>query len=180
MSATASDPLPWIGPRVVLRRLAAPDLAAFQEYRHDERAGRYQGWTPQPDAAALQFLHEMGRSIVFPRDAWVQLGIAERAGNLLIGDIGVFIDAAGNHAEMGFTLNPKFQRQGLAQEALTAAMQLVFAHTPVARIECVTDQRNAAACRLLERVGMQRVATENAFFRGEACIEYRYRMLRAT
>jgi hypothetical protein len=31
-------------------------------------------------------------------------------------------------------------------------MQLVFAHTPVARIECVTEQRNAAACRLLERL----------------------------
>jgi hypothetical protein len=31
-------------------------------------------------------------------------------------------------------------------------MQLVFAHTSVARIEYVTDQRNAAACRLLERL----------------------------
>ena len=180
MIVKASDPLPWIGPRIVLRRLAKSDLAAFQEYRHDERAGRYQGWSPQPDAAALQFLDEMGGSAIFPRDAWVQLGIAEHDSNLLIGDIGVFTDAAGERSEMGFTLNPKFQRQGLAQEALAGAIQLVFAHTPVARIECVTDQRNTAACRLLERVGMAHVATENAVFRGEACIEYRYRILRTT
>jgi RimJ/RimL family protein N-acetyltransferase len=180
MSVKDSDPLPWIGPRIVLRRLVESDLAAFQEYRHDERAGRYQGWSPQPDAAALQFIREMGGSAVFPRDAWVQFGIAERDSNLLIGDIGVFIDAAGKYSEMGFTLNPKFQRQGLAQEALAGALQLVFDHTPVACIECVTDQRNIAACQLLERVGMAHVATENAVFRGEACIEYRYRMLRAS
>jgi aminoglycoside 6'-N-acetyltransferase len=180
MSNPASGPLPWTGPRIVLRRLAESDLAAFQEYRHDERAGRYQGWTPQPDTEAAAFLRDMGRSAVFPRDAWVQLGIAERASDLLIGDIGVFVDAAGEHSEMGFTLNPQFQGQGLAQEALGGAIQLVFAHTQVTRIECVTDQRNAAAIRLLERVGMQHVATDNAVFRGEACIEYRYRILRTT
>ena len=178
MIGAASDPLPWMGSRIALRRLAESDLAAFQAYRHDQRAGRYQGWRPQPDAEALAFLRDMAGSIVFPRDAWVQLGIAERASDLLIGDIGVFVDAAGKCSEMGFTLNPQFQRQGLAQEALTGAIQLVFAQTRVIHIDCVTDQRNTAAIRLLERLGMHRVATENAVFRGQACIEYRYRLLR--
>jgi RimJ/RimL family protein N-acetyltransferase len=158
--------------------MAPSDLAAFQEYRHDPRAGRFQGWTPQTDAEALEFLHRMAEAPVFPRDAWIQVGIAERHSNRLIGDIGIYIDDVREHAEMGFTLNPRLHHQGLASEALGGAIHLVFNNTPVLRIECVTDQRNKAAIRLLEKIGMRRVAAENAVFRDEACVEYRYRLLR--
>jgi hypothetical protein len=42
-----------------LRRFRDSDLAAFQAYRHDPEVGRWQGWTPGPDALALDFLRRM-------------------------------------------------------------------------------------------------------------------------
>jgi RimJ/RimL family protein N-acetyltransferase len=44
----------------------------------------------------------------------------------------------------------------------------------------VSDDRNVACLRLLERLGLQRVATERAMFRGEPCLEHKYQLERAT
>ena len=55
---------------------------------------------------------------------------------------------------------------------MRGALDLLFEHTAVARIVAVTDARNTPSLRLLERVGMIRIATQAALFRGQACIEH--------
>ena len=55
-----SEPFPVNGQRVVLRRLVAADLPAFQQYRSDDELGRYQGWSPMSDADAAEFIARMG------------------------------------------------------------------------------------------------------------------------
>jgi len=75
---------------VTLRRLAVADLAAFQAYRRDPELGRYQGWSPMPDAEAAVFLSEMSRAPIFFPGSWSQLGITEPPDPSLIGDIGLF------------------------------------------------------------------------------------------
>lgn len=168
------DPLPRAGDRVVLRRLRRDDLRAFQAYRHDPEVGRYQGWSPQPDAEAAAFLGEMAGVAIFPAGDWAQLAIADRATGALIGDVGVCVAADGGSAEIGFTLARASQGRGLAAEAVGAAIRLVFDRTEVARVVAVTDARNGAAIRLLERLGMRRVASAPATFRGEPCVEHTY------
>ncbi len=169
-----TDALPLAGDRVVLRRLARADLAAFQAYRRDPEVGLYQGWSPMTDADALAFIDEMVAAALFPAGAWVQIGIAERGGGVLIGDIGACVAADGASAEIGFTLARPAQGCGLGGEAVGLALALLFGRTGIARVEAVTDARNAASIRLLERAGFRRAATVDAVFRGEPCVEHRY------
>lgn len=172
-----SDPLPRIGSRVVLRRLTRDDLSSFQAYRHDEAVGRYQGWTPWPDDEAIAFLDKMSSTPLFPPGEWVQLGIAERQTNILIGDVGLCL-ACNAEAEIGFTLRAQSHGLGFATEAVMEAIQLLFEHTEATSVMGITDARNTASIRLLERVGMHKVASASATIRGEACIEHTYAIAR--
>ena len=166
--------LPHDTPRLRLRRLREADLPRFQAYRSDAELGRYQGWLPMHDAAARAFLRQMADSSFCPRGAWFQLGVADLDSAALIGDIGIHLQPDGSAAEIGFTLAHEAQGRGLATEAVAAAVALVFAHTSAARVVAITDARNAASVRLLERVGLRRFATLDAVFRGEACLEHHH------
>ena len=179
MTTRVDEALPRVGPRIVLRRLRGDDLQAFQAYRHDPVVGRYQGWTAQGDDAAQAFFEEMYRIKLLQRGAWTQLAIARREDDGLIGDIGIRIAPDGTEAEIGFTLGRAAQRQGLATEAVTEACTLVFERTGVRRIIATTDARNTSAIRLVERLGMRRIATAEAVFRGEPCVEHTYELPRA-
>lgn len=175
-----TDPLPLLTPRLRLRRLAAADVAAFQAYRSDAELGRYQGWQPQSDADALAFLQQMAGSAFCPLGAWFQLGVADRQGDKLIGDIGLHLhEADGLVAELGFTLARGAQGRGLGAEAVAAAIDLVLAHTDAQRVLAISDARNGASLRLLERVGLRRYTTLPALFRGEPCLEHGYLRHRA-
>jgi glutamate racemase len=168
----AGDPLPRRGGRVILRRLSLADLPAFQAYRHDPLVGRYQGWEPQSDVAASRFIMEMRAVPLFPVGTWVQLGIADAETDRLVGDVGVSVSPDGETAEVGITVATTAQGSGRAADALRAGIQLVFERTAVRRVVAVTDERNAAALKLLDRVGMTLVESRPALFRGEPCVEY--------
>ena len=172
------DSLPRFGHRIALRRLFSADLSDFQNYRHDKDVGRFQGWTPQTDEEALAFITAMSSAILFRSGEWVQLGIADRGTNALIGDIGIRVSVEAKEAEIGFTLVAQVQRRGLATEAVTEAIALIFEQTKVGRVVAITDARNLPSIRLLERLGMHRIASENAVFQGEPCIEYVYELAR--
>ena len=78
MNTRVEEALPRTVHRIVLRRLRADDLQAFQAYRHDPAVSRYQGWTAQSDDAANAFFEEMYRVKLLQRGAWTQLAIARR------------------------------------------------------------------------------------------------------
>lgn len=167
--------LPLLGERVLLRRLMETDLADFQAYRRDAEVARYQGWEPRSDDWALAFLREMATAPLLAAGPWCQLGIAERGSNRLIGDIGLC--RRPEAVEIGFSLARPSQGQGLAFEALHLLIHQALPSCPVVAI---TDARNVACLRLLERLGLRQVATEQAIFRGEPCLEHKYQLERAT
>lgn len=171
-------PLPRRGTQVALRRLSVNDLQDFQAYRHAPGLGRYQGWQPQSDADAAAFLAQMGTATLAQPGGWTQLGIEDRARGKLVGDIGLRVDASGAEAEFGITLAPSAQGGGRATEAAGLAIALAFEASAAARVIAVTDARNFASIRLLERLGMTRLATTAAVFRGEACTEHTYAIAR--
>lgn len=166
-----APPLPELTPRLRLRRLRAGDLQAFQAYRGDPELGRYQGWQPMDDTAALAFLLDMAGCAFCAPGSWFQLGIARHEDDGLVGDIGIHLHADGRSAEIGFTLARAAQGQGLASEAVRAAVNLIWAHTAAERVVGITDTRNAASVRLLRRVGLRPFSTLAMVFRGEACEE---------
>jgi RimJ/RimL family protein N-acetyltransferase len=155
----------------VLRRLELADLARFQAYRGDPGVGEFQGWEPQPDHEAARFIEDMSGVDLFPRGAWVQLGIADRNTNELIGDVGICVSADGEKAEIGFTVAPRAQGSGLGTEAVREVIGLIFDHTDVSRVVAVIDARNSRAHRLVLRAGFQKVESLRTVFRGKPCIE---------
>lgn len=160
--------------RTVLRRLSPDDLRDFQAYRTDPVVARYQGWTAMADADASAFLAEMQSIPLFVPGQWFQLGIALPAGTL-IGDIGICVDTqAPTQAEIGFSMNARWQGQGLASEGIDAARRFASSHAGVTRLLGITDARNESSIRLLERLGFRLDKTEAAVFRGEPCREHHY------
>jgi RimJ/RimL family protein N-acetyltransferase len=172
------DRMPLRTPRVVVRLLCPGDLPAFQSYRGDAELGRYQGWTAMNDARALEFLVEVAATTTLVPGGWVQLGIAESQRNELIGDIGLFLEADGQEAEIGFTLARPWQSQGLAAEAVQAAIHLVFDCSDAQRLRAITDARNSPSIRLLRRLGFTHVESLDTVFRGEACTEWVFGLAR--
>ncbi|WP_338845706.1 GNAT family N-acetyltransferase [Massilia sp. W12] len=173
---TAILPLELAACRV--RRLREQDLTAFQAYRCDPQIGRYQGWQAQSDAQALAFLQEMAAAPLLTPGAWLQLGIADAASDVLLGDLGLFLAADGLSAEIGFSLARAAQGRGIATAAVRAACALLFAHTQAQQIAGIADARNLPSIRLLQRIGMQFVREEACVFRGERCIEAHYVLAR--
>ena len=174
------EPLPRIAGDVVLRRLAAEDLRAFQAYRHDTDLGRYQGWVPTPDEDALEMLSHMGRTALLQPGVWCQIAIAEPGTLDLIGDIGLVLSVDSRQAEIGFTLRRESQGRGLATSAVKETIRLVFENTRAGKVIGIADARNVPCIGLLERVGMCKVETRSATFRGEACTELIYGVDRHT
>jgi aminoglycoside 6'-N-acetyltransferase len=175
---TTVDPLPRYGAGVALRRLSTSDLAAFQAYRTDTVLGRYQGWSPMQDAQALAFLNEMNKAPLFRPGNWVQVAITGTENLSLLGDIGIYLAEDSRNAEVGFTLARPAQGRGLATAAIREALQFIFQFTKVELVFGITDARNHASVGVLERAGMSKQEERNAVFRGEACVEYVYAVLR--
>lgn len=168
------DLLPRVTGSIVLRRLAATDLADFQSYRQDPRLGRYQGWAATPDHDARHFLEHMSLAPLLQPGSWCQIGIADPDSLALIGDIGLILAADSSQADIGFTLRRQSQGRGLATAAVKEAIALVFEGTSAVRVVGIADTRNLASIRLLERVGMHHVATRSARSRGKPCTELVY------
>lgn len=169
--------LPHSTDRLVLRRFAAGDLESFIGYRSDPVVARYQGWSSLSRQQAAAFIQEMQQSPIGVPGEWFQVAIAERQSNGLLGDIGVQVQADFTTAEVGFTLARSAQGQGYAREAVQAFLSLLFA-SDIEQVVCITDARNAASIRLLERLGMQRTRSVETVFRGEQCTEHYYRLER--
>lgn len=169
-----SDGLPRQAGRAVLRRMRRDDLPAFHAYRQDAVVGRYQGWTPMSEAECLAFIDDVAVAPLFEPGAWAQVAIARADDDTLIGDVGLFVAQDLGFAEVGFTVSPSAQGQGLGSAAVAAAIGLLFEQTRVPRILGITDARNIASVRLLERVGMSRIEVRETVFKGEPCTEWVY------
>ena len=124
------------------------------------------------EAEASEFIAEMETAPLFQPDKWAQVAIARPEDGALVGDMGLFVAKDLSWAEIGFTLSAATRGRGYAAAAAAAAIQLLFEHTAVPRVIGITDARNAASVRVLERVGMSRVEARAVVFKGEPCVEW--------
>jgi ribosomal-protein-alanine N-acetyltransferase len=170
----ADSPLPRLARPALLRRLRASDLAAFHAYRSDPAVCRYQAWSPMSEAEASEFIAEMETAPLCQPGQWAQVAIARAEDDALVGDMGLLVAEDLGLAEIGFTLSTAARGRGYAAAAAAAAIQLLFELTAVPRVVGITDARNAASVRVLERVGMSRVEAREVVFKGEPCVEWVY------
>lgn len=144
---------------VDLRPLHARDLGAFQAYRSDPDIARFQDWEAMSDDQARGFLTAMSH-VTAPRTGdWVQIGISRSGVPGLLGDLGVFLSACGQSAEIGITLSAGAQGQGFATRAYRLACSWVFETSDAHVIEGIADARNLKSLRMFDRLGMERTRT---------------------
>ena len=171
-----ADPLPSCTPRLVLRRFAAADAETFCSYRSDPLVAEYQGWVTCNPEQAVEFVRcHAARPFGLPGE-WLQIAVALRHTNALIGDFGLKIHSDARQATVGFTFARSHQRQGYATEALSCLLDLLFLRLNLHRVAADTDVKNVAAWKLMERCGLRREGhlRESLWFKGRWADEYLY------
>jgi len=140
-------------PRLLLREVRADDAPAlFAIHSHPQvmRYWSYPAWTELGQAE--QKIVDIQRQ---RRELDVLIfAIADARTDLLIGSSALFaIDRTQGRAEIGYSLHPDWQGQGLASEALTLILLYAFDELGMRRIEADIDPRNQPSRRLVERLG---------------------------
>ena len=167
--------LPIHTERLVVRRLQPSDLERFAAYRADPLLAQYQGWAPMSHDEAGAFIASMLTQPMLEPENWVQLAIANGTSDDLLGDTGLCLHENGD-AEIGFTLRHEAQGKGFAIEALRGLARELLRLPEVARIVGITDERNQASVRVLERLGMTLASRYETVFKQEPCVELRYEL----
>ena len=165
--------LPIETERLRLRLFEPRDAARLASYRSGESVARSQSWSGLTREEADAFIAEQP-PLPAAHEQWIQIAIADKRTDDLIGDIGLCTHAPGTNAEIGFTLAPSAQGHGFATEACRAAIDLAFTRDGVDVVEAIVDTRNLAAIALVERLGMSLDRTESAEFKGEVCEEHTF------
>lgn len=161
--------------RLVVRRLPSSDLERIAAFRADPVLAQYQFWIPMSLNEACEFKASMLTQPTLGSETWVQLAIANGANDDLLGDIGLCLHENGD-AEIGFTLRREAQGNGFALEALRGLARKLLRLLEVARIVGITDERNEASIRILERLGMTLTGRYETMFKQKPRVELRYEL----
>lgn len=163
--------------QLILRRFIDQDLERFLDYRQDPQVARFQGWSGFSHSEAQSFIREMHTAEIGKLGEWFQIAIAQKQSNLLLGDIGMLIYAEDpTVVEIGFTLSRNEQGKGYAKEAVQALIDSLFALGSIHKIVGITDTRNEPSIKLLKRLGMNLVRSDEVEFKGKICIEQTFEL----
>ena len=150
--------------KFILRRLTADDLPAFLAYRSDPEVARYQSWGETDENSARRLITHMAQAQIPMPGEWSQIAVAGEDG-FLLGDMGLHLNDTGTEAEVGITLARAAQGNGVATQAVRAAVAFLFQTPTLGRVIAIADKRNAAAIRCMEAAGF--VFTHEADFTEE-------------
>ena len=167
--------------RLVLRRIAERDLAAFLAYANDPEVSRYQSWESYTERQARELIEQQkGREPGRPGE-WFTFAAELKETGTMVGHVSLSAKAEdARQAEMGFAFAREFQGRGLAREAAERVLGYAFGTMGLHRVVAITDCENVRSAALLERLGMRREAhfVENIWFKGAWGSEYLYAILR--
>lgn len=176
----STPPLPTLeSPRLRLRPYRQDDARAIYALYSDPVVTRYwsfPAWTRREQANEY-----LAARMALETPAVYAWALAERECDRLIGTTTLF-SLSGPHkrAEIGYSLLPARQGQGLATEALRTVLGHAFGPLGLERIEADVDPRNEASWRLLEKLGFHREGLLRNRWRvdGEVCDSFLYGLLR--
>ena len=147
-------------PRLILRPLTPDDVPDLRRWLARDEIYTYWG------RPASKGEREPETMFVDPRP-WVKRkpspdfkwGMVSKDTNTVIGDISVFDIENSRMGSVGYRLDPELWGRGYATEALRAAVNFIFTHTELDRLQATADVRNTASNRVLEKCGFLREGT---------------------
>ncbi len=155
--------------RLVLRMIEKKDCRDMFDYASHEDVTRFLSWSPHPNVdytrGYIKVVHKHYRSGDF-----YDWAIVYKADGKMIGTVGFTgIDVKNNLGEIGYVLNPKYYRMGLATEAAKRVVKFGFDVIGLNRIEAKFMPGNEASHRVMEKIGMKFEGTgrQVMFVKGE-------------
>lgn len=165
--------------RLRIRRFRPEDATIFAAYRADPEIARYQSWESYTVSRAVRFIDEIADASPGTQGEGFQFAVADRESDRLLGDVFLrVLDDQPERAELGFTSAREAQGHGYATEAVERVIAYAFGPLDLRVVFATPDARNAKSIALLERIGMRRVSTDRAWFKGEWCDERTYELER--
>ncbi|GIN42381.1 GNAT family N-acetyltransferase [Heyndrickxia oleronia] len=167
--------------RIRLRRIEKGDAHDIFKYLSDKEVMKHYGTEP------FQTVDEAIRAIsryesLFTEKRGIRWGITLKGDNKVIGSC-VFYNMVSEHyrTDIGFVLSKNFWGQGIAQEALKAAIKYGFEYLNINRIEAVIEPPNVASQKLVERLGFLRegLLRSYEYYRGKFDDLYMYSLLKS-
>lgn len=168
--------------RLTVGPFEVSDAAALFAYRSSPEVQRFQPWTPESERELADFIAEQELASLERANARLQLAIRMRAGGELVGDLGLHMSGGGaQQVELGFTIAPERQGQGLGTEAVGGVLEHLFDDLGKHRVLASVDPSNVASLGLLHRLGMRQEAhhRESYLFRGRWVDDMVFAMLRS-
>ncbi|WP_248579794.1 GNAT family N-acetyltransferase [Nocardioides sp. InS609-2] len=164
--------LPIRTERLVLRETTAEDTEVLLSYYGNPDVAYYtlmDAWTP-------------GYAAFRARTPAVstKLSLAIDLDGRMVGDVVLMFQGPSySQAEIGWALHPDVFGRGIATEAARAAIDLLFGHYGMHRVNAQLDARNDASARLCERLGMRRESHKLRDFwsKGEWTDSFEYAVL---
>ncbi|HEX8386007.1 MAG TPA: GNAT family N-acetyltransferase [Rubricoccaceae bacterium] len=142
-------------PRLRLRPTRADDAEDVYAVFSDLETVRY--WSHEPFTGLDQARDYLaGIERVFGERTLFQWAVADAETDRLVGTVTLFgWDRAHRRAEVGFILHRARWGQGLASEAVRAALAFAFGPMGLHRVEADVDPDNGASLALLRRIGFR-------------------------
>ena len=154
--------------RLILRRITFSDAADFFAIRSNKDIMSAIDKTPIESIAEIEsFIQTIEDNL--NNNKGIAWAVCLKEDNRMIGHFGFHrIDFENHRAEIGYALLPQFQRLGLANEGIKAALDCGFMQLGFHSIEADVNPINNASMELLLKNGFVKEAhfKENYFFNG--------------
>ncbi|QNA83614.1 GNAT family N-acetyltransferase [Sphingomonas sp. So64.6b] len=145
--------------RLILRPYAARDRAALREQCDDPEVMRFLLAVPDDDALDTMIDRMAGYLLDYGFTFWT---VERRSDGAVIGVCRLKPGAPGtpiaDEVEIGWRLSRDYWGQGYAREAAQASLDWAWANTDARTVAAITVPDNQASWRLMERLGMHRIA----------------------
>ena len=157
--------------RLTLRGMCVSDAPDMYEYACRPSVTEYLTWEPHASVEETRaYLTYVGQR--YRTGDFYDWALISRDDGRMIGTCGfTSFNCPADSAEIGYVLNPAYQGQGLATEAVRRVMRFGFEELSLHRVEAHFMEGNHASRRLMERVGM----TFEGFAREAMKIKGKYR-----
>ena len=141
--------------RLLLRRMRPEDCADMYEYSKCDDVTEYLLWSPHPNRIHTKKYLEYIKTR-YDDGEFYDWAIELKSEGKMIGTCGFSsFDFVNNSAEVGYVINPAYQRHGYAPEALLEVMMFGFMELTLHRIEAKYMDGNDASRKVMDKLGMK-------------------------
>lgn len=161
-----------VSPRFTLTPFQPPDWAFFLELRRDPAIMRFMAEVASEAQIRILFEDRLADANAF---------IIRDAQQRPVGDIGLGISSANDEeADVGYSVAPAAQGQGVASQALRAMCELAFTQREIQALNAWVLAENQGSVRVLEKRGFRKTQVlEKAYLlRGEYYDDWVFRLER--